>query len=564
MEEVLAVVCEDIDHGFSFYEMSKLKIAILTDSAQIPAWAFEMLLRIQEDGYGEIVLNIVNQKPKSSGKPSPFFYRLYRAIDRRLFKDSHDAFASNNIRDFPHWKVTEITIQPTQKKFTDTFSTPDIELIQSYKLDIIIRLGFRILKGEILQVPKFGVWSFHHGDNRVNRGGPPCFWEVMKGEKTSGSVLQVLTEKLDDGKVIYRSWSQTDSLSVQRNANNVFWKSLYFVPREIKNLALLGGEKWLASKEILQDGPGKYNPPIYRPPGNFEMMALAWQLFSRNLFRKRNEKRFPAHWEIGSLEFSEQEEWSVLKEKQIRIFDNPFPEKFYWADLFPVDYKGNTYVFFEEFDKGKQKGHISGAKLKDGKLTEKAVILEENWHLSFPFVYQEGNDFYLIPESAEAGKLYLYKSTNFPFSWEKASVIFEGEAFDPVLWKSDDKYWLFVNQKPHPACSSFDELYLYWSENLEKPVWHAHPSNPIVSDVRDSRPAGRLFSKGGKLYRPAQDSGVRYGHQICINEVVQLSETAYEEKKVFTLGPEIFPDALGIHTFNVNKDRVFVDFYFRK
>jgi hypothetical protein len=546
------------------FEVDKLKIAILTDSQQIPAWAFEMLLRIQTEGYGEIVLNIVNQKPKSSGSKSPFIYRLYRAIDRRLFKNFQDAFDTKSLKDLPNWIAPEISVQPLQKKFTDAFSASDIELIRSYELDIVIRLGFRILKGEILQVPKFGIWSFHHGDNRVNRGGPPCFWEVMKGEETTGSVLQILSEKLDDGNVIYRSWSHTDPLSVQRNANQVFWKSLYFLPREIKNLAILGGEKWLESKEILQDGIGKYNPPLYRPPANLEMLALAWQLFSRNLFRKGSEKQFPAHWEIGTLEFSEQDEWSVLKDKQIQLFDNPSPENFYWADPFPVDYKGNTYVFFEEFDKGKQKGHISGAKLKDGKLIEKAMILEENWHLSFSFVYQEGNDFYLIPESAEAGKLYLYKSTDFPFSWERRSVFFEGEAFDPILWKSDEKYWLFVNQKPHPACSSFDELYLYWSESLENPVWHAHPSNPIVSDVRNSRPAGRLFSKGGKLYRPSQDSGLRYGYQVCINEVIQLSETAYDEKRVFTLGPEILPDALGIHSFNVNRDTVFVDFYFRK
>lgn len=543
---------------------TKLKIAILTDSAQIPAWAFEMLLRIRVEGYGEIVLNIVNRSPKSSGKPSPFFYRLYRVIDRRLFKDSHDAFVLKNIQDLPDWKVPEIHVQPIQKKFTDTFSPSDIDLIRSYKLDIIIRLGFRILKGDILQVPTFGIWSFHHGDNRVNRGGPPCFWEVMRGEETSGSVLQILTEKLDDGKVIHRSWSQTDPLSVQRNANNVFWKSLYFVPREIKTLALLGGGKWLASKEVLQDPPGRYNPPLYRPPGNFQMVGLGWGLFFRNILRKRSENRYAAHWEMGCIEFSETEDWSVLKEKPIQIFDNPSTMDSYWADPFSVDYRGHTYVFFEEFDKERQKGHISVAKLSDGILTEKTIIIQENWHLSYPFVFQEEDNFYMVPESAEARKLYLYQSTNFPFSWEKTGVFFEGKAFDPTLWKSEGKYWLFANQKPHPACSPFDELHLYWTETLKNPVWHAHPSNPIVSDVRNSRPAGRLFSKQGKLYRPSQDSGLRYGHQVGINEIVQLSETVYEEKRVFTLGPEIFPNALGIHTFNVKEDRIFVDFYFRK
>ncbi|ERM80134.1 hypothetical protein P872_14445 [Rhodonellum psychrophilum GCM71 = DSM 17998] len=544
--------------------MRKLKIAILTDSPQIPAWAFDMLLRIREEGYGEIVLNIVNRSPKSSGSASPFLYRLYRVIDRFFFKNRHDAFANKNLNDLPNWAVPELLVQPVQQKFTDTFSAPDLDWIRAQDLDVIIRLGFRILKGDILQLPKFGIWSFHHGDNRLNRGGPPCFWEVMQGEETTGSILQILNEKLDDGKVIYRSWSQTDPLSVQRNANTVFWKSLFFVPREIKNLALMGEEKWQASKEALQDVPGHYTPPLYRPPGNLEMLGLGWRLFIRNTLRKRREKQYPAHWEMACLEFSGHEDWTILKKKPIRLFDNPAPQKSFWADPFPIEHKGDTYLFFEEFDKEKQKGHICCAKLHEGTLTEKAVILEEAWHLSYPFVFQEQNDFYMVPESAEAGKLCVYKSSDFPFSWEKTGVFFEGEAYDPSLWKSGGKFWLFVNQKPHVACSPFDELNLYWSETLENPVWHAHPANPIVSDVRNSRPAGRLFSKGGKTYRPSQDSGLRYGHQVGINEIVRLSETAYEEQIVSTIGPEINPGALGIHTFNVMDNRVFVDFYFRK
>ena len=48
-----------------------------------------------------------------------------------------------------------------------------------------------------------GVWSYHHGDNRVNRGGPAGFWEVFEQWDVTGSILQVLSEELDAGKTLF-------------------------------------------------------------------------------------------------------------------------------------------------------------------------------------------------------------------------------------------------------------------------------------------------------------------------------------------------------------------------
>ena len=49
--------------------------------------------------------------------------------------------------------------------------------------------------------------GFHRGSKRANRGGPPGFWEVMDGEPVTGAVLQVLSEDLDAGLVLARSFS---------------------------------------------------------------------------------------------------------------------------------------------------------------------------------------------------------------------------------------------------------------------------------------------------------------------------------------------------------------------
>lgn len=91
---------------------------------------------------------------------------------------------------------------------------------------LIIRFGFRIIRGEVLHTARHGVWSFHHGDNREYRGAPPYFWELYERNPVAGSILQKLTEKLDGGKVLSRSWSSTDLHSLYLTRNAVYWKTL--------------------------------------------------------------------------------------------------------------------------------------------------------------------------------------------------------------------------------------------------------------------------------------------------------------------------------------------------
>ena len=93
---------------------------------------------------------------------------------------------------------------PIRKRFVHRFPADAIEYIRGKELDVLIRFGFNILRGEILTAARCGVWSYHHGDNDYYRGGPAYFWEVYESNPISGVILQVLTEQLDAGKVLYK------------------------------------------------------------------------------------------------------------------------------------------------------------------------------------------------------------------------------------------------------------------------------------------------------------------------------------------------------------------------
>src|SRR5262249_2645728 len=94
-------------------------------------------------------------------------------------------------------------------KFAQYFRPEDVTLIRAFDLDFILRFAFGIIRGDILQAARYGVWSFHHGDETRFRGSPPGFWEIYFNEAVTGAVLQRLTERLDGGIILQRCFVAT-------------------------------------------------------------------------------------------------------------------------------------------------------------------------------------------------------------------------------------------------------------------------------------------------------------------------------------------------------------------
>jgi hypothetical protein len=522
----------------------QLQVGLLLDSLFVPAWAWEMIRIILKENLASIDFVLLNQSPKASGGRSPFLYRAFSKLDRYLFKVNSNAFERKDLQLIPGFKAEIISIHAIQAKFSDKFSKEDLEIVRNRKPDILIRLGFRILKGEILAIPRLGVWSYHHGDNLINRGGPPCFWEVMLGWHETGSVLQILSDKLDDGKVIYRSWSHTDPLSVHRNANKVYWKSLFFIPRQLGRINRIGVEAW--RKEV-DERESKYkvsDTQLRKPPGNWQMLQLVSKLALRTFTRKSKEVLNREVWEIWLFD---------QKTGNPILIENP--KGSYLADPFLIKKESKNWLFAEQFDYKNRKGFISCSKIMNDGSCNFQKVLEESFHLSYPFVWEENGEFWMIVESASKKEFRIYKSSNFPFQWEWDKSQFQGEElFDPTICKKDGLYWLFANQKEHSGSSSFDELFLYYSPDFRTGDWISHPQNPIVSDVKSSRPAGSLFEENGQWFRPAQDSAKHYGHRIRIQRIVKWDTENYEEVTNQIMEADWEKGWKGTHTLNFNED----------
>ena len=560
----------DTSRGMS----NKLRVGVLVESNFIPKWAFKMLERINGSNYSEMILIVRNDKStkiqksifkKIKDKLPYLLYAAFIRVANKTKKLEPNAFDLLDIlKLFPN--VPNISVVPIQKKFSDFFSKDDINKIKSSNVDVFIRLGFRILRGDILTCAKYGIWSYHHGDNRKNRGAPPGFWEVLEMWPETGSILQILTESLDEGIVLSRSYSQTDPryhlIYFLNNKNSYYWKTLSFLPRKLEELYILGEEEFLTRIRKENQHPFFYSNRLYTTPRNAEFIASAFKHYLIYIWRKLPSLLYTNKW-ILLYRLIPNKEFSTSFWRFKKLIP---PKDRYWADPFVVYEKDKHFVFIEEFMYESRKAHISYLTLdKDGNWSTPRKIIDESYHLSYPFIFSHKNEYYMIPESASNRTIDLYKCVKFPDEWEHAQTLMKDiYAVDATLLYKDGIWWLFANIIKNEGASSLDELFLFYSSDLFSQNWIPHPKNPVVSDVKSSRPAGKIFSYNENLYRPSQNNCYRYGYGMKINQIITLTRDDYKEICVNNIEPMWDKMIKGVHTLNFSKGLTMIDGLMKK
>lgn len=234
---------------------------------------------------------------------------------------------------------------------------------------------------------------------------------------------------------------------------------------------------------------------------------------------------------------------------------------YYWADPFAVVYEGQTHLFFEEFVYDSRRGRIAAITLDgQGRPGRKAVALELDSHLSYPCIFTHEGRVYMVPESADRGTVELYECMDMPDKWVRRRTVVSGvQLVDASLVEWRGLWWMFASLKKPAGLRTAELLMLYMSENPVTGTWRQHPSNPLLADVTNARPAGAPFVLGEKLYRPAQDGSGGYGWAIALNEVLSLTPDSYLDRRVTTVRPDWSRAVCGTHTLNRAGNTVVMD-----
>ena len=251
--------------------------------------------------------------------------------------------------------------------------------------------------------------------------------------------------------------------------------------------------------------------------------------------------------------------------KKYSDFKNIIPPKDrFWADPFIIYKNSIYYVFFEEFVYEKNKGHISFLTIdKNGIYSKPTNILQRPYHLSYPFIFTYNEKYYMVPESSTNNTIDVYECSEFPEKWIFHKTLMKNVTVtDSTLFHKDKKWWLFTSMTKNQKREN--ELYLFYSDNPLSDNWIPHPKNPIISGVKGSRSAGRIFHKDGKIIRPAQDGTKNYGYGIIFYQINTLNNLDYQEEEVETIYPNWDKKMIGVHSYDKENELTIIDVRIKK
>ena len=535
----------------------RLRFGIMCGGTVFPAWqalCLEELLRLDHVEPALLIIERSVPRPKSTPwqkvakllKGNISLWDIYEHyILRHPSAATRPVDMADRLRHVPAMQCQVVT----RGKFSQYFHEKDIAEIREYHLDFILRFAFGIICGEILSVPRYGIWSFHHDDLDRYRGAPPGFWELYHGDPLTGAVLQRLTDRLDGGIVLHRGYFGTIRESYVANCDSVHLGSTSWPARICREIRL-------GNTAHLEAAPSPTTAPVYHNPNNYQTI-----MFFCKVARSRIKGKFD--W------YFRNEQWNVgVVNKPVSAFLLPhqdlevawFPKQercLFRADPFGVLVGGRPTVLVENYDYRTGKGVIAALECGDGVPPKPlCVAMDLPYHLSYPYLLEWEGGVYCVPESRKARQVNLYRATEFPRKWDKVATLIDGiEAVDPTIIHHGGRWWLFCTCAPDYGAN----LHAWHAESLLGP-WQPHALNPLKSDIRSSRPAGTPFVHDGMLIRPAQDCSLGYGTRVVLNRVLRLTPTDFDEETVATIGPAIDRAyGRGIHTISALGNRTLVD-----
>lgn len=536
-------------------QRSHLRVAVFADGSSQPRWLVDALAAVADSDFAEIVLVAVTEKVTDRQRRQtklPWLWRAYRHADRLFFARGDDPSAPAELRSAapqaaylgyeqppaghaPAWRSVVAAMPP---------------------LDVIFVLG-DLDDAEFEDSARYGVWRYCFGEANDPREALAGLREVAGGAPVTCAGLSV---SLWPGvrRLLYQSTSRTYPLSVARNRANLLNKAALFAERELRQLHRQGMARLRTPGAAL---PAAVPAAGEHGPGLGETLGGLFAIGGRILQRAWQKLACVDQWSIAFRFGPPGWESDLDLAAYTRLL--PATDRI-WADPFPYERNGRHYIFFEEVPLAIGKGHISVIEVHaDGTHSAPRKILEEDYHLSYPFLIEDQGHLYMVPESGQNRSVELYRCQHFPDLWHREKVLLDKVACaDATFHRDAERWWMFVNIGA-PGTELYDELHLYYADSLTG-KWRPHPANPIKSDVCSARPAGRLFMRNGFLHRPAQICAPRYGTGIAIAQVLELTPQTYREEIVDRILPLPGQGILGLHTLNRAGDLNVIDCFARR
>jgi hypothetical protein len=539
---------------------AKLRVGVFADSPLQPRWLVEALAKVAASDFAQVVSVATSNRGQTTlsdskngvplngkGGLSPVL-ALYSRVDRVMFGSGPDWSEKRDVA----------ALVPAARRVEGI----DRERVRELGLDVAFAVG-EVDDAQLEGLARCGVWRYCFGEDQDTREKLAGVREVLAGAPTVASGIRIHRGAGLPDRIACQSWSRTFPFSLTRSREGMLPKTAEFIARTLRDLHA-SGPMWMEQSTVpARDIPAQESPRGITLVRDLSRVGVRvaqrgveryttvgqWML-AFNFARHPGEGRGP----ILDPGLRRDDGWVKLQP----------PKDRFWADPFPIERDGRHWIFFEELPFAAGRAHISVIEVKpDGSHSEPVRVLERDYHLSYPFLIEDAGQLYMIPETAHNHTVEVYRCVEFPAKWKLERVLLKDIwAADATIHRAGDRVWMFASSGVDGGEVN-DELHLFSSDRLLGD-WKPHRRNPVKSDVRNARPAGRLFTEGGELYRPAQVCAPIYGSGIAINRVTRLDDHDYAEEEVSRILPAGAGGLLGIHTLNRAGELTVTDAFVRR
>lgn len=523
-----------------------VRVGVLVDGPLPSRWQAELVEAIASEPGLQPALLLLDPGRRGRSR-EPWVLRAYRRLDHALHRHRAARFAPMQ----DGWMrpgVSVIAVKSGPPGGSSRLAPDGAAVLRERGLDVVVGLTDHGAGPDIAGIARWGLWAVAWGDGRHHGDEPAGLREMLEGESTT-VVRLVAVDGNGNRREIDRTIVATHrySLVTGRAVAVAAIRSIV-----LKRLRMLGdrAEAFATLGAIRADAP----PDAPRRPLDNRRLVAPLFRFGRALARRLVERVLwdEFHWSIAIAPRSPGGPPDVhLRQAPFRLL-GPSRDRFY-ADPFLFEHGGEEFLFLEVGSYRTGRGVIAMCRIgADGRPDAPRVVLERPYHLSYPLVFERSGEIFMIPETIGTRTVELYRCRRFPDEWVlDTTLLRDVTAADATVLEHDGRWWMFACLAP-AGMSPDTELHLFHADDVRGP-WQPHRHNPVVSDVRGARPAGRLWREDGSLMRPAQDCSIRYGHGLAFRRITTLTRDAYAEEVQSTVGPDRLPwcpRAQGIHTWN--------------
>jgi hypothetical protein len=514
---------------------SKLRVGVFAADAQQPRWIVEALAKVAASDFAELSVVAVGGS-NAAASAAPLAWRAYCKVDRLLFGAGRDGSEKQGL---------DLLVPRARRLDLDEGAASAWrERILDLGLDVAFALG-EVDDTALEGLARCGVWRYCFGEDQDIREPFAGVREVTSGAPVMASGIRIHRGAGLSDRLAYQSWSRTFPFSFARSREGLLPKTAEFITRTLRDLHA-SGPTWLEQSTT----PAR-DVPEQGFPGSVSLIRDLSRVGLRVAQRTLEKSTTVGQWMLA-YRFGEG------LDSRLPGNDDPLhgyvrlqpPRDRFWADPFAITRNGRHWIFFEELPFAAGRAHISAVEVKaDGSTSAPMRVLERDYHLSYPFLIEDEGELYMIPETAHNHTVEIYRCIDFPGEWKLERVMMKDVwCADATIHRARDRYWMFATLGAEGGEVN-EELHVFSAERLLGD-WKPHRRNPVKSDVRNARPAGKLFTAGGQLYRPAQICAPIYGSGIAINRVTRLDDFEYTEQEERRILPAGRGGLLGIHTIN--------------